>query len=102
MGVPLENGEISVHAHNTFLQAAFDFGVPTGIVFLLVLFLTFIRSCLYYKFSTDRSGLSLIPLASVTGFAAAGLVEWMFQQSNPACMILFLMMTPLLFDRKET
>jgi energy-converting hydrogenase Eha subunit C len=102
MGAVLEDGSVSVHAHDTYLQVAWDHGIPVGIWFFIVLVLTFIRSSIYYsktKRQSERTG--LLPMAETVGFAVAAVVEWVFQYSNPMTAVLFLAIAPLLFERTE-
>ncbi|WP_130837352.1 O-antigen ligase family protein [Lachnoclostridium sp. Marseille-P6806] len=97
MNAELEDGEPAVHAHNTFLQAAYDHGIPVGILFAAVLLLTFIRGAIYYSYGKDRGDPDgLLPMAAAVGFAMAGMVEWVFQFSNPLTMLLLFTAAPLL------
>ena len=106
MGVTLEDGSLIVHAHNVYLQAAYDFGIPTGIVFALFILLTFVSGALYYKNSRGNipgqikyegsAEYTLLPVSILTAFAAAGMVEWVFQVCNLATVLLFLSIAPLL------
>lgn len=97
MGVELENGEISVHAHNTFLQVAHDHGMITGIGFLLFGLLTFFLGL--YRLGKEhrkRPELLLI-VAVVIAFGAAGMVEWIYHLCNPFGFSLMVIIAPLLF-----
>lgn len=78
MAVESEDGEEYVHAHNSYLQVSHDFGIGTGIVFLLLCLCTFVRSALYvYKYGYQY-GSYLIPFALVTVFGVTSLTEWAF------------------------
>lgn len=78
MAVESEDGEEYVHAHNSYLQVGHDFGIGTGIVFLLLCLCTFVRSALYvYKYGYQY-GSYLIPFALVTVFGVTSLTEWAF------------------------
>ena len=101
MGITLEDGTFLVHAHNVYLQVAYDFGIVTGLVFILFIILTFVRSALYYRRNTDRNGYTLLPAAILTAFTAAGMVEWVFQVCNLATVLLLLSIAPLLIADKE-
>ena len=101
MNAVLEDGSLAIHAHNTFLQTAYDHGIPVGVYFVLLMVLTFVRAALYYIRDKEREGTgSLIPLAVVTGFTMAGMVEWVFHLSNPLTAILFFAIAPLLISDK--
>lgn len=102
MNAVLEDGSLAIHAHNTFLQTAYDHGIPVGVYFVLLMVLTFVRAALYYIRDKEREGTgSLIPLAVVTGFTMAGMVEWVFHLSNPLTAILFFAIAPLLISNKD-
>lgn len=108
MGAVLEDGSIAMHAHNVFLQVAFDHGIIAGIWFALFLLLTFLQACLYYKRCLRSGRLSeaekqsaLLPLAAVTAFGAAGMVEWVFTLCNPMTIFLFYVIAPLLKMQKK-
>ncbi len=108
MGAVLEDGSIAMHAHNVFLQVAFDHGIVAGIWFALFLLLTFLQACLYYKRCMRSGRLSeaekqsaLLPLAAVTAFGAAGMVEWVFTLCNPMTIFLFYAIAPLLWMQRK-
>ncbi len=108
MGAVLEDGSIAMHAHNVFLQVAFDHGILAGIWFGLFLLLTFLQACLYYKrcmrsgrISEAEKQSALLPLAAVTAFGAAGMVEWVFTLCNPMTIFLFYAIAPLLKMQKK-
>ena len=48
MGVPLADGTMAVHAHNTFLQAIHDHGLVTGIVFIILGTVSFVLAFLRF------------------------------------------------------
>ncbi len=101
MGVPLADGSMAVHAHNTFLQAIHDHGLITGIGFLLFGIFTFAVSTLrYFKEKNSRSVLILIPAVTLA-FAAAGMVEWVYHLCNPFGFSVMVVVTPLLFGKKK-
>lgn len=98
MGALLDNGEIATHAHNIYLQVAYDHGIPVGIVFVLVGVATFVSACLYYKKKKDKITYAALPVAITVAVAVAGLVEWVFHLSNPCALLLLLAVTPLVFQ----
>ena len=98
MGAWLQDGSLAVHAHNIYLQVAYDHGLVVGIVFLLVGLATFIQGVIYYKRRDKEVSCAALPVATVTAFAVAGLVEWIFHLCHPAGFVLMLVLAPLLFD----
>ncbi|MCH5261499.1 MAG: hypothetical protein J1F42_01140 [Lachnospiraceae bacterium] len=102
MGIMEPNGNYNVHAHNIYLQVAYDHGIYVGIVFILLGIGTLVQSAVYYhKRKADRVCAAL-PLAILVMFAVAGLTEWIFHPCNPTTFCLLTAMAPLLFDRHRT
>ena len=94
MGTTL-HGKTMVHAHNTFLQAAYDFGIPGGLLLLLVLLWTFVRGIRFCRANPDNRD-CMVPMALTVGYTMAGMVEWLFEVSNPCTMMMLLVIAPLL------
>ncbi len=101
MGTLLPNGEIAVHAHNTYLQVAYDRGIPVGILFVTVLLTGLISGISYYKKNQKTEPLTLVTPAIVIGFMVAGLSEWVFQYCNPMTIALMLAIAPITFKVTE-
>ena len=101
MGATLVNGEIAVHAHNTFLQVAYDHGIPVGILYTITLIAALASGIRYYSRNRENEPLSLITSAVVIGFIVAGLSEWVFQYSNPMTLALMMALVPLTVKVKE-
>lgn len=104
MGTTL-HGKTMVHAHNTLLQAAYDFGIPGGMLLMLVLLWTFARGIRFFRANPDNRD-CMVPMALTVGYTMAGMVEWLFEVSNPCTMMMLLVIAPLLVSsdcgRKET
>lgn len=102
MGVQLASGEIAVHAHNIFLQTAYDCGIPGGLLLLLAVLSAFAaafryaRAALLQEKRTVQRGCALLPLLLLTGFFIMGMVEWIFQFSNPYTIAVMLALAPVL------
>ena len=94
MGALLPDGETAVHAHNTYLQVAYDHGIPAGIFFAILIISAFFSGYVYDRKQTNR--ISALPMAITLGFAIAGLTEWVFQFSNPMTVALMLSWAPLI------
>lgn len=89
------------HAHNTYIQAAYDHGIPIGIAFILFGVCTLIQSVVYFKKRKDGRLCSLLPFALLITFAAAGLTEWVFHPCNPIAFCMLSALAPLLYDMKD-
>lgn len=100
MGAVLDGGEIATHAHNIYLQVAYDHGILVGIVFILVGIATFIKACFYYCKKKDTITYAALPVIVTVTVAVAGVVEWIFHLSNPCGFMLMLVITPLLFKNE--
>ncbi|MDE5867207.1 MAG: hypothetical protein K2H31_11515, partial [Lachnospiraceae bacterium] len=99
MDIILPDGTIGAsHAHNTYIQVAYDHGIPIGIVFILFGFCTLIQSVVYYKKRKDSRLCSLLPFALLITFAAASLTEWVFHPCNPLTFCMLSVLAPLLYD----
>lgn len=102
MGITEADGNFLVHAHNIYLQVAYDHGIYVGIVFILLGVGTLIQSFLYYRKRKDDTVCAALPLAILILFAVAGLAEWIFHPCCPIAYCLLLTLAPLLFDiRRE-
>ena len=111
MGVTLLSGEIAVHAHNIFLQTAYDCGIPGGVL-LLIAVLSILAAAVRYAVgflrqdvrseqgAEGRGGFELLPLLLAVGFFITGMVEWIFQFSNPYTIVLMLALAPVLIQEK--
>ena len=102
MGVMEPNGNYLAHAHNIYLQVAYDHGIFVGCVFLLLGIGTLVQAVFYYRRHREDRECALFPLALLLLFAVAGLTEWIFHPCCPIAYCLLLVMAPLLTDiRKE-
>lgn len=95
MGVELPNGEISVHAHNVYLQVAHDHGIVGGVLFIIMLVTALVSSIRLYKKNRTTEPLSLMVFAITMSFMSAGISEWVFQFCNPMTLALMLAFAPL-------
>ncbi|MCL2051066.1 MAG: hypothetical protein FWG91_04990 [Lachnospiraceae bacterium] len=96
MSVTFPNGAKSMHAHNIYLQFAYDHGIYMGILFIIFGGFSFIRAIFYYREEKNAIAAAL-PLAVIVVVATAGLAEWIFHFSNPSGFVLMLLIAPLLF-----
>ncbi len=100
MSVNDANGNAIMHAHNSYIQVAYDFGIPMGIVFLLLCGVIFIRSCLYVRRNNEAEDISVLPLIVVVGFGVASVFEWAYHIANPLGFVFLLMFAPLMMKRE--
>ena len=101
MGVPLPDGSIAVHAHNTYLQMIHDNGLITGAVFVMLGVVSFFTAMIRYSKENKKDSYLALTVAIIIGFAAAGLVEWIFQINNFYGIAILVVITPLLFQNKK-
>lgn len=101
MGALLPDGSTAVHAHNIYLQVAYDHGLIVGILFVIVGAASFIQGCIYYKRRKNQVACAALPAVVIVAFAMAGLVEWIFHLCHPAGFVLMLVLAPLLFDMSK-
>lgn len=101
MGIMEPDGNYLAHAHNIYLQVAYDHGIFVGGVFLLLGIGTFVQACFYYRRHREDRECALFPLALLILFAVAGLTEWIFHPCCPIAFSLLLTMGPLLVDIRK-
>lgn len=77
IALKLENGEELVHAHNSYIQVAYDFGLGEGILFLLFCIFAGVRSLRYYIHNRGERT-ALVPAAIVGAFGVCSIVERIF------------------------
>lgn len=99
MGIMEPNGHYNVHAHNIYLQVAYDHGIYVGIVFILLGAGTLVQAALYYHKRREDRVCAALPLAVLILFAVAGLTEWIFHPCSPIACCLLLTLAPLLVDK---
>ena len=102
MGVMEPDGNYLAHAHNIYLQVAYDHGIFVGCVFLLLGIGTLLQAVLYYRRHKEDRECALFPLALLILFAVAGLTEWIFHPCCPIAYCLLLVMAPLLTDIEKS
>ena len=96
MGAVMPDGSLALHAHNIYLQIAFDHGIITGIVFVLVCFFALRYAAAYYT-----GGMRLLPFSLLVAFMIVGMAELVWHLCNPLACGMLLSIYPALFDRNE-
>ena len=102
MGIMEPNGHYNVHAHNIYLQVAYDHGIYVGIVFIILGVGTLVQAMIYYHKRKEDRACAALPLAVLILFAVAGLTEWIFHPCSPTAFCLLAAMAPLLVDKRKT
>ncbi len=102
MGAVLSDGEVAVHAHNTYLQVMYDNGIIAGVLFFIMMATSFISGVIFYNKKKDVEAGAMLPYNMTIGFGIAALSEWVFQLSNPMAIAFVLAIMPIAFmDRKR-
>lgn len=96
MGPMDKNGVEYTHAHNSYLQAAYNFGMIAGSIFLVLCVLTLWRAIVLYWNQGSRYSIFLVPFALVIVFGFVSLTEWAFHPCIPAGFSFLLMQMLLL------
>jgi len=91
-------GEGYAHAHNSYLQVAYNFGIIAGVVFLMICALTLWKSVsLFYKMG-DKYSSYLLPFSLVIVFGFVSLTEWAFHPCIPAGFAFLVVQAVLIRD----
>ncbi|MCD7726078.1 MAG: DUF3488 domain-containing protein [Clostridiales bacterium] len=101
MGIMEPDGTFTVHAHNIYLQVAYDHGIYVGIVFILLGAGTLVQAAVYYHRRREDTVCAAFPLAVLILFAVAGLTEWIFHPCCPIAYCLLAALAPLLVDMRR-
>ncbi len=102
MGVLMQNGSMAVHAHNIFLQTAYDCGIPAGVLLLIAVCGMALAGLRYARRKGTKDNYALLPFLLTIGFGLTGMVEWIFHFSNPYTIAMLFALAPILFPEKET
>ncbi len=98
-----DRGKEIAHAHNVYLQTAYDFGIGTGIYFILYCIYLVVRCIVYYKHHRgDPAG--IVPITVVGIFGVCGVVEWVMVPYIPTGFAIFFIMAlmmPVLSEREQ-
>ena len=92
----MPNGELAMHAHNSFLQVAHDHGIIFGIYFVLFTCYVVILSLVGAIRKKEDAYAMFCPIVMVC-FVMASLVEWLLHPCNPFGLTVFMAMMPLVF-----
>lgn len=99
VGLPEESAKDIVHAHNVYLQVAYDFGIAAGIGFLAFCIYVGIRSVIYYlRYKKEET--AILPILFLGVYGICGLVEWVYLPCIPTGFAFFLVMV-LMIPKEE-
>lgn len=79
-----DNGKEYAHAHNSYLQVAYNFGMIAGVVFLSICALALWSSVRLAVAQGRQYGIYVVPFALVVVFGFVSLTEWAFHPCIPA------------------
>ena len=102
MGPKDQSGSEYAHAHNSYLQVAYNFGGIAGVVFLVLCVLTLWRAiCLYLKYGKEYIML-IVPFALVVVFGFESLTEWTYHPCISPGFSFILIQVVLMRDYKDS
>ncbi len=86
------------HAHNTYLQAAYDHGIPFGVLFFVFYLLSGIKSVHYYVARRQKDAYAVFPMIIILAFGMTGVVEWVFHPCIPLGFAFLAVQAPLIMQ----
>jgi hypothetical protein len=95
MGPIDENGEEYTHAHNSYLQVFYNFGIIAGVIFLIICGISLVASSNIAIKQCRKYNIFFVPFALIMAFGVISLTEWAFHPCIPAGFC-FLLMQPIL------
>ena len=98
VGLTLEDGTTIIHSHNSFIQMAYDAGILTGFLFVVLYVILGVRTIKYYlcRYRLDKH--ALMPVLIFAAFGIASMVEYVFRPTIPLGFVFLAVMAPLLTD----
>lgn len=103
MGAILADGSEAAHAHDIYLQVAFDHGMIIGTLFALWVVMTCIQALIVFLRRRTFDPASGVILSVSVTYAVAGVTEWISHPCNPLGLAILLIIIPLALDgRRKT
>lgn len=84
MGPIEKDGNEYAHAHNSYLQVAYNFGIIAGGIFLLICIISLGRAIKLFCAKGSTYGIYLVPFSLIIVFGFVSLTEWAFHPCIPA------------------
>jgi len=100
MGAILSDGSEAAHAHDIYLQVAYDNGMIIGALFILWVVMTCIQALIVFIRRRNFDPASGVMLAVSVTYAVAGVTEWISHPCNPLGLVIILIAIPLAFSGK--
>lgn len=76
-------GKDYAHAHNSYIQVAYDFGIIAGIIFLIYCVCILIKSVLLYVQHGEKYSIFMVPFSLIINFGIISVTEWAFHPCIP-------------------
>jgi hypothetical protein len=86
------------HAHNSYLQIFYNFGIIAGVVFLVICAMSLWKSADIVIKHGRKYSIYFVPFALIVAFCVISLTEWVFHPCIPAGFCFLLMQAVLLKD----
>lgn len=96
MGPIDKKGDEYSHAHNSYLQVAYNFGMIAGVLFLVLCAFTLWRAVQFALDYGKKRSIIFVPLAMVVVFGFTSLTEWAYHPCIPAGFSFILMQMVLM------
>lgn len=100
MALVNEEGKEHVHAHNSYLQVAYNFGIIAGAVFIIICAVSLWCSIKLALTQGERFGIYMVPFTLIIVFGIISVTEWAFHPCIPAGFC-FLFIQPLLIKHEN-
>ena len=106
LSITLEDGEVLVHAHNSFIQMFHSFGYPGGILFMILVLAGLIKSCTLIvvarkkKENPEAYALYLTSFLIILAYCVASLTEWLSTITIPLALLFWI--ATICLSRKQS
>jgi hypothetical protein len=98
MGPIGDDDQEYAHAHNSYLQVFYNFGIIAGVIFLIICLLSLCKSAEMAVKNGRKYNIYFVPFAVIVVFGFVSLTEWAFHPCIPAGFGFLLMQVILIKD----